>query len=111
MSLKPEEITSILRKEIESYEVKAELEDVGTVLTVGDGISRIFGLKHAMAGEMVEFESGVSGMILNLDEDNVGVVILGSDRDVKEGDIVRRTGRIAEVPVGSGLTGRGKSVV
>ena len=106
MSLKPEEITAILKREIASYDVKTELEDVGTVLTVGDGIARVFGLKHAMAGEMVEFESGVMGMILNLEEDNVGVVLLGDETSIREGEMVRRTERIAEVPVGEGLLGR-----
>jgi len=106
VSLKPEEITAILKREIASYDVKTELEDVGTVLTVGDGIARVFGLKHAMAGEMVEFESGVMGMILNLEEDNVGVVLLGDETSIREGEMVRRTERIAEVPVGEGLLGR-----
>ena len=106
MSLKPEEITAILKREIASYDVKTELEDVGTVLTVGDGIARVFGLKHAMAGEMVEFEPGVIGLILNLEEDNVGVVLLGDETSIREGEMVRRTERIAEVPVGEGLVGR-----
>jgi len=106
MKLRPEEITSILRREIEGFEEKAEIEDIGTVMSVGDGIARVFGLKKAMAGELLDFEGGVAGMVLNLDEDSVGAVLLGDDKLIKEGQIVRRTGRIVEVPVGDELLGR-----
>ena len=106
MNLRPEEITSVLKQEIEGFEARATVEDVGTVLNVGDGISRVYGLRTAMAGELVEFESGVRGMALNLEEENVGVVLLGDDTLVREGELVRRTGRIVEVPVGDELVGR-----
>ena len=106
MNLRPEEITSVLKQEIEGFETRATVEDVGTVLNVGDGISRVYGLRTAMAGELVEFESGVRGMALNLEEENVGVVLLGDDTLVREGELVRRTGRIVEVPVGDELVGR-----
>lgn len=106
MKLKPEEITSILQAEIEGYEVKSELSDVGTVLSVGDGIARVYGLRDAMAGELLEFASGVHGMVLNLEEENVGVVLLGDEVEIKEGDTVKRTKRVVDVPVGAGLLGR-----
>jgi len=106
VNLRPEEITSVLKQEIEGFEAQATVEDVGTVLNVGDGISRVYGLRTAMAGELLEFESGVRGMALNLEEENVGVVLLGDDTLVREGELVRRTGRIVEVPVGDELIGR-----
>ncbi|MDA8344340.1 MAG: F0F1 ATP synthase subunit alpha [Thermaerobacter sp.] len=106
MNLRPEEITSVLKQEIEGFETRASVEDVGTVLNVGDGISRVYGLRNAMAGELVEFESGVQGIALNLEEENVGVVLMGSDAAVREGELVRRTGRIIDVPVGDELVGR-----
>lgn len=106
MSLKPEEITAILRREIEGFDLRSEVEDVGTVLSVGDGICRIFGLRMAMAGELLEFDNGVRAMVLNLEEANVGAAIMGDDTDIKEGDLVRRTGRIVEVPVGDAMIGR-----
>ncbi len=106
MNLRPEEITSVLKQEIEGFDTRATVEDVGTVLDVGDGISRVYGLRTAMAGELLEFESGVRGMALNLEEENVGVVLLGDDTLVREGELVRRTGRIVEVPVGDELVGR-----
>ena len=106
MNLRPEEITSVLKQEIEGFDTRATVEDVGTVLNVGDGISRVYGLRTAMAGELLEFESGVRGMALNLEEENVGVVLLGDDTLVREGELVRRTGRIVEVPVGDELVGR-----
>ncbi len=106
MSIRPDEISAILKEEIEKYAVTSELSESGVVLSVGDGISRIFGLENCMAGELLEFESGVWGMALNLETDNVGCVILGDDRDIKEGDKVRRTGRVVEVPVGDALIGR-----
>lgn len=106
MKAQPEEITAILKAQIEQYGQDLEVAEVGTVLEVGDGIARIYGLTDAMAGEMLEFENGIYGMALNLEEDNVGCVILGSERGIKEGDRVLRTGRVVEVPVGDGLLGR-----
>lgn len=106
MRLGPEEISSILRKQIEQFETDITMDEVGTVLQVGDGISRFYGLSEAMAGELLEFPGGVYGMVLNLEEDNVACAILGDDRGIKEGDLVRRTGRIVEVPVGDAIVGR-----
>lgn len=106
LSIKPEEISAILKEEIEKYHVATELSEAGVVLTVGDGIARIYGLSDCMSGEMLEFDNGVFGMALNLEEDNVGCVILGADMGIKEGDRVRRTGRVVEVPAGDALIGR-----
>ncbi|MHC4830792.1 MAG: F0F1 ATP synthase subunit alpha [Planctomycetota bacterium] len=106
MLIKPEEISSILKKEIGSFDKALKLESVGTVLQVGDGIARVHGLQNVMAGELVEFPGEVFGMALNLEEDSVGVVILGEDAGIKEGDEVKCTGRIVEVPVGEALLGR-----
>lgn len=106
MNLRPEEISSIIKEQIMRYEKHLELVDVGTVLQVGDGIARIHGLERAMAGELLEFPGEVYGMALNLEEDNVACVLLGSDSNIKEGDIVKTTGRIVEVPVGEQLIGR-----
>lgn len=106
MKLNPEEISSIIKSQIENYEQRLEAVGIGTVLSVGDGICRIYGLEDAMAGELLEFASGVHGMALNLEEDNVGCVILGDQTAVKEGDSVKRTGRVVEVPVGEALLGR-----
>ena len=106
MNIKPEEITAIIRKQIEDYHVETNVDDVGTVLEVGDGIAHIYGLEKAMAGELLELPHGVYGMVLNLEQDNVGAVLLGNDFLIKEGDEVRRTGRIMQVPVGDGLIGR-----
>ena len=106
MNLRPEEISSIIKEQIKRYESKLDVVDVGTVIAVGDGIARVHGLEKAMAGELLEFEGGVFGMALNLEEDNVGVVLLGSDEHIKEGDVVKRTERIVEVPVGDAMIGR-----
>ena len=106
MPLNPEEVSSILQKEIEKYETKLEMESVGTVLQVGDGIARIWGLEDAMMSELIKFPNDVTGVILNLEEDNVGAAILGPYDEIKEGDAVRRTGRIASVPVGEVMVGR-----
>ncbi|MGI6225640.1 MAG: F0F1 ATP synthase subunit alpha [Peptococcales bacterium] len=106
MSIRPEEISSILKRQIENYDTKVEVSNVGTVIQVGDGIARIYGLQNAMAGEMLEFPGGVYGMALNLEENNIGCVILGPFTQIKEGDEVKRTGRIVEVPVGEALIGR-----
>ena len=97
MSLRPEEISAVIRREIAGYESRASMDEVGTILEVGDGIARIYGLENAMAGELLEFPGGIMGMALNLEEDNVGAVLLGNDTKIKEGDIVKRTGRVAEV--------------
>ncbi len=106
MALKPEEVSWVIQKEIEKYESTLQMESVGTVLQIGDGIARIWGLEDVMMSELVEFPGGILGMVLNLEEDNVGVAIFGSDRGIKEGDIVKRTGKIASVPVGEALIGR-----
>ncbi|NLY77168.1 MAG: F0F1 ATP synthase subunit alpha [Tissierellia bacterium] len=106
MELRPEEISSVIKEQIKRYEKKLDMVDVGTVLTVGDGIARIHGLEGCMANELVEFPGEVYGMALNLEEDNVGCVLLGSDKNIKEGDLVKRTNRIVEVPVGEVMIGR-----
>ncbi|HHT63318.1 MAG: F0F1 ATP synthase subunit alpha [Bacillota bacterium] len=106
MGIRPEEISSILKQQIEKYKTDVDVSEVGTVITVGDGICRIYGMQNAMAGELVKFPNGVSGMVLNLEEDNIGCVILGPYTDIQEGDEVKRTGRIMEVPVGEALIGR-----
>ena len=100
MSIDASEISEILKKEITNFDSKAEISEIGTVLTVGDGIARVYGLDNVQAGEMVEFPDKIKGMALNLEEDNVGVVIFGNDRSIKEGDVVKRTGNIVEVEVG-----------
>ncbi|MEN9282317.1 MAG: F0F1-type synthase subunit alpha [Bacteroidota bacterium] len=104
--VRPDEISSILRKQLTGFEKETDVYEVGTVLQVGDGVARIYGLSNVMASELVEFPNGVVGMVLNLEEDNVGAVLFGDDSLVKEGDQVRRTGRIASVPVGDGMLGR-----
>lgn len=106
MKMKPEEITAIIKQQIQDYNVDINVDDVGTVLEVGDGIAHIYGLEKAMAGELLELPHGVYGMVLNLELDNVGAVLLGDDFLIKEGDQVRRTGRIMQVPVGNSLIGR-----
>ncbi|PQD96118.1 F0F1 ATP synthase subunit alpha [Pradoshia eiseniae] len=106
MSIRAEEISALIKKQIEGYQSDIEVSEVGTVITVGDGIARVHGLDNAMSGELLEFSNGVVGMAQNLEENNVGVIILGPFRDIKEGDTVRRTGRIMEVPVGDALIGR-----
>ncbi|MGQ7793902.1 F0F1 ATP synthase subunit alpha [Faunimonas sp. B44] len=106
MDIRAAEISSILKEQIRNFGKEAEVSEVGQVLTVGDGIARVYGLDNVQAGEMVEFDGGIRGMALNLEADNVGIVIFGSDREIKEGDTVKRTGAIVEVPVGMGLLGR-----
>ena len=106
MSIQASEISSILKDQIKNFGKEAEVAEVGRVLSVGDGIARVYGLDNVQAGEMVEFPGGIQGMALNLEADNVGVVIFGSDRDIKEGDVVKRTNSIVDVPVGPGLLGR-----
>ncbi len=106
MKLRPDEITKVLRDQIEHYEGEVETEEVGTVLQVGDGIARVHGLQSCVALEMLELPHGVTGLALNLEEDNVGVVLLGGETEIKEGDPVRRTGKVIQVPVGEALLGR-----
>ncbi len=106
MGLKPEEVSSVIQKEIAKYETKLEMESVGTILQVGDGIARIWGLEDVMMSELVTFPGDVTGMVLNLEAENVGVAIFGSDQGIKEGDTVRRTGQVARIPVGDAMVGR-----
>ncbi|MBN2260199.1 MAG: F0F1 ATP synthase subunit alpha [Clostridiales bacterium] len=106
MNLRPEEISSVIKEQIKRYESKLQVDDVGTVIQVGDGIARVHGLENCMAGEMLEFPNEIYGMALNLDEDSVGVVLLGSDISIREGDVVKRTNRVVEVPVGKNMFGR-----
>jgi len=106
MAFRPEEVSSILQKEIEKYQTKLEMESVGTILQVGDGIARIWGLEDAMMSELLQFPGDIIGMVLNLEEDSVSAAIFGPDTNIKEGDTVRRTGAVARVPVGDSLTGR-----
>src|SRR6187431_3757467 len=106
MDIRAAEISKVIRDQIAGFGTDAEVSEVGSVLSVGDGIARIHGLDQVQAGEMVEFANGVQGMALNLEADNVGIVIFGSDAEIKEGDVVKRTGTIVDVPVGKGLLGR-----
>ena len=106
MDIKPGEITDILKREIKEYDREIDVAETGTVLSIGDGIARVYGLDRAMAGELVEFPGGISGMVLNLEEDNVGIAVMGEAYHVREGDLVRRTGRIIETKVGEALIGR-----
>src|ERR1700723_4778694 len=106
MEIRAAEISAILKQQIANFGTEAEVAEVGQVLSVGDGVARVYGLDNVRAGEMVEFQNGVKGMALNLEADNVGVVIFGDDRAIREGDMVKRTGAIVEVPVGAGLLGR-----
>src|SRR5437762_13023697 len=106
MQVRAEEISQIIREEIEGFGQKVAITETGTVLEAGDGIARVYGLESAMAGELLDFGGGVVGLVLNLEEDNVGVVLLGNFEAVREGDVVKRTGKIAQVPVGEALVGR-----
>ena len=106
MNLKPEEISSVIKEQIKNYQTKLETSDVGTVIQVADGIARIHGLENAMQGELLEFPGEVYGMVMNLEEDNVGSVLLGESKNISEGDIVKTTGRVVEVPVGDAMLGR-----
>jgi len=105
-SLRASEITDVIADKIVNFDARPETVEVGTIMSIGDGVARAYGLDHVESGEMVEFSSGVKGMALNLEQDNVGIVVLGEDRGVKEGDTVKRTGNIVSVPVGMGLLGR-----
>jgi F-type H+-transporting ATPase subunit alpha len=106
ISIRPDEISSIIRQQIEQYDQEVKVTNVGTVLQVGDGIARVYGLEKCMAGELVEFEDGEVGIALNLEEDNVGVVLMGDGRGIQEGSAVTATGKIAQVPVGEAMIGR-----
>src|SRR5574342_147758 len=106
MDIKPGEITDILKREIREYDREIDVAETGTVLSIGDGIARVYGLENVMAGELVEFPGNIHGMVLNLEEDNVGIAVMGEASHVREGDLVRRTSRIIEVPVGDALLGR-----
>ena len=106
MNIKPGEITDILKREIREYDREIDVAETGTVLSAGDGIARVYGLDNALAGELVEFPGGLQGMVLNLEEDNVGVAVMGEAHHIREGDVVKRTGRIIEVPVGDAMLGR-----
>src|SRR5512135_800947 len=106
MNIKADEISRIIREQIGSYAVEVDVAEVGSIISIGDGIARVHGVERAMSGEMLEFPHGVFGIALNLDEDSVGTVLLGESREIKEGDQVKRTGRIISVPVGEELLGR-----
>ena len=106
MDIRAAEISAILKDQIKNFGQEAEVSEVGQVLSVGDGIARVYGLDNVQSGEMVEFENGTRGMALNLETDNVGIVIFGEDREIKEGQTVKRTRAIVDVPVGKGLLGR-----
>ena len=106
ISIRPDEISSIIRQQIEQYDQDVKVSNVGTVLQVGDGIARVYGLQQALAGELLEFEDGEVGIALNLEEDNVGVVLMGDGLGIQEGSSVRSTGKIASIPVGEAMIGR-----
>ena len=106
MALNVAEITNILKQEIAGFEQRVQVSEVGTVIEVGDGIARVYGLRNAMAGELLEFQNGVMGQVFNLEEDSIGAVIFGNYLEIKEGDSVKSTGRLLEVPVGDAVMGR-----
>src|SRR5213083_2959594 len=106
MAINVAEITSVLKREIANFEQKVQVSEVGTVIEVGDGIARIYGLREAMAGELLEFENGTMGQVFNLEEDSIGSVIFGDYLQIKEGDTVKATGRLLQVPVGDAVIGR-----
>ena len=106
MNLKPEEISSVIKEQIKHYSTKFDVSDTGTVIQVADGIARIHGLENAMQGELLEFPNDIFGMVQNLEEDNVGAVLLGDHKNINEGDVVKTTGRVVEVPVGDAMLGR-----
>src|ERR1700736_951589 len=105
--IRADEITELLRQQIENFEQRIQVDEVGTVISLGDGIARVHGLDKVMAGELIEFPHNVAGLAMNLDEDQVGAVLLGDYTEIKEGDTVKRTGKIMSVPVGEALIGRG----
>ena len=102
----PAEVSAILKKQLSGFEATATLDEVGTVLQVGDGIARIYGLTNVQSGELIEFENGIKAIVLNLEEDNIGAVLLGPSKGIKEGDVVKRTKKIASINVGEGMLGR-----
>jgi len=104
--IKPAEVSEILKKQLKGLKTDVDLEEVGTVLQVGDGIARIFGLSHVQSNELIEFQNGSKGIVLNLEEDNVGAVLFGASEEIREGDQVKRTGKIASLQVGEGMLGR-----
>ena len=106
MNLKPEEISSVIQREISEFKVELDVEEVGTVIQVGDGVARVYGLMNCVYSELIEFPNGVFGMALNLEEDNVGCILFGANELVKEGDQVKRTGKVMSVPVGEAMLGR-----
>ena len=106
MNLRPEEISSVIKEQIKRYAADMDVSDVGTVIQVADGIARVHGLENAMQGELLEFPGDVFGMVMNLEEDNVGAVLLGTAKNISEGDTVKTTGRVVEVPVGDAMIGR-----
>jgi len=106
VNIRPDEISSIIRDQIEKYDQKLQISNVGTVLQVGDGIARVYGLDEVMAGELLDFEDGTAGIALNLESDNVGVVLMGDGREILEGSSVKATGKIAQIPVGEDFLGR-----
>jgi len=106
VEIRPDEVSAIIREQLSNFKSEAELEEVGTVLQVGDGIARIYGLTKVQSGELIEFANGTQAIVLNLEEDNVGAVLLGSSDRIEEGDTVKRTGRIASIKVGEGMVGR-----
>ncbi|MBI3854516.1 MAG: F0F1 ATP synthase subunit alpha, partial [Planctomycetes bacterium] len=105
-AIRPEEISAVIQKEIQGYQTDLKMESVGVVLTVGDGIARVYGLDQVMAGELVEFPGGIFGMALNLEEDSVGIVVFGNTAGIKEGDVAKCTGKIVQMPVGREMLGR-----
>ena len=110
-NIRPDEVSSIIREQLSNFKSESELEEVGTILQVGDGVARIYGLSNAKAGELLEFGGGVKGLVLNLEEDNVGAVLMGDSSSIKEGDTVKRSGEIASIEVGEGsLVGAGAVV-
>ena len=106
MKIKTSEISALIKKQITDFSSKVDADDVGTVITVGDGVALVYGLDKAMLGELVEFPHSIFGMVMNLEEENVGCVLLGNDTEIKEGDVVKRTKKVVEVPVGDALLGR-----
>ena len=106
MGIRPDEITSIIKEKIENFVPQTQTDEVGTVISVGDGIARIYGLNKAVSGELLDFQSGVKGLAMNLEYDNIGCVLMGPDTEVKEGDTVKRTGKVISIPVGEALLGR-----
>jgi|TARA_B110000263_G_scaffold207994_1_gene189521 F-type H+-transporting ATPase subunit alpha len=104
--IRPDEVSAIIRNQLSNFKTESQLEEVGTILQVGDGVARIYGLSNAQAGELLEFDNGIKGLVLNLEEDNVGAVLMGHSRDIKEGDTVKRSGKIASIQVGEGVCGR-----